>query len=424
MNWSALSISNMFNADWSDVMASVGQAMLDPSSNLPVAILILLIASILVTIILVIILIFVMGVRDEDDELAEAEYAQSIEVAESPLDLEVGEADAAPATPVYARRHPLVDLVIVVGIALLVWVVLGVGTSRDDVCITCHQETPHTQAMLDVENGKYKYVHSSLECVDCHESDSIVGRFGFETLQRSAHFLYGVGATQHSDYGMVASSGCLNCHEKVLDGPTKNKARGVWMSHEEPHAAGAECVDCHSLQNGMVAGGIGGMTRCVNCHDGDTASTECSTCHYADISLAGSAYEPSRHPAPAAQILTPDCGGCHNLKTECDSCHGGIRLPHTSEFIKGGHAREAVLTYWNGNGNTCFKCHTDERNSCGTCHAGKFWAHGPSWKTEHAKANTNGESCVSCHSATQGTVPDRNMCVTLCHTDRTEWIVH
>ena len=415
MNWSALTPTTLFDASWSDVMASVGEAMLDPSANLPVAILLLLIASILVTIILVIILIFVMGIRDEDEVEAEAAAAAAAaaEVAESPV-------VAAPAPP----RHPAVDAVIVIGVALLVWVVLGVGTSRDDVCLSCHQENPHASAMADVVAGEYEYAHESLECVDCHESDSIVGRFGLETLQRSSHFLYGAELTKHSDYGMVASSGCLNCHDEVLDEPVKSEARGVWMSHAEPHDAGAECVDCHSLKNGLVTAGIGGMTRCVTCHDGETASTECDTCHYTDISIAGSAYEPRTHPAPAQLIGTPDCGGCHNLVKECDSCHGGIRMPHTSDFIKGGHAREAVESYWNGNGNACFTCHTDERNSCGNCHSGRFWSHGPTWKTEHSKGETNGNACVACHSRTIGSVPDRNMCVTLCHTDRTEWIVH
>ena len=271
-----------------------------------------------------------------------------------------------------------------------------------------------------VQSDKIEYVHDKLSCVRCHEAGSVLGPFGMNTAVRSVHFLRGFGVSAGSDYGSVTVSACNQCHRSDVAEVAKNETRGVLVSHTEPLEAGMRCVDCHQLRQGMVAGGIGGMSRCVGCHDSVTASATCTDCHFEDVSVAASANRTAVQSTASIQIDVPDCGGCHNLVTQCDPCHYGVRLPHSREFVERGHAREAALDYWTGSGNTCFQCHTATRNPCGDCHQGEFWSHGRDLFFVHRSAAPDGSGCASCHSGTRGVVPERNMCL-LCHPGQEKW---
>ena len=417
-----LDAGSLLTGDWGEFWTVVWTAILDPSSNLPVAILALLMASIIVTIILVIVLLFVMGSSEEDDYVIID--PDDPDGAATPVAVAVAGAESGvqyvPEPVVVKTRSPLVEWAFAVGLVALVWFALGFSTASDDMCLSCHAENPHASALKSVEAGKLEYVHQDLSCVRCHEPGSVFGPYGMNTLVRSVHFVRGLGIGNASDYGSVTVSACNQCHATAIEGTIENEKRGVLVSHVEPLDAGMRCVDCHSLNQGLVGDGIGGMSSCVACHDNVTASATCTDCHVQDVSVASSANRPAAQSIADVQIPVPDCGGCHNMATQCDPCHGGIRLPHSQEFVERGHAREAALDYWTGDGNTCFQCHTKTRNSCGNCHRGEFWSHGRDNYIVHRGAAPDGSSCAACHSGTKGAVPERNFCL-LCHPGQERW---
>jgi hypothetical protein len=109
------------------------------------------------------------------------------------------------------------------------------------------------------------------------------------------------------------------------------------------------------------------MNNCLNCHDGKTASTTCTTCHTTDDPATAST---SRISVGGEQLVTDyksHCYTCHD-PAPCDSCHG-IHMPHTVAFKTTSlHAYEGTKALWTGSGK-CSKCHTATHNSCiGTCH--------------------------------------------------------
>jgi hypothetical protein len=191
-----------------------------------------------------------------------------------------------------------------------------------------------------------------------------------------------------------------------------NETRGLRVSHKEPLAAAATCIDCHTLKAGMVGFHNAGMDPCLRCHDGEQASAECATCH--DESAAAARAHTTSF--AAEQISELSCGGCHDEATECDGCHGGVRLPHSIEFKTYAHARAGAVNFWYEGGKTCGKCHTATRRPCQQCHGdmlGKGHGGEPWLATGHETATA--QACDTCHrqfaySAT------RDFCEDVCHT--------
>jgi hypothetical protein len=82
-----------------------------------------------------------------------------------------------------------------------------------------------------------------------------------------------------------------------------------------------------------------------------------------------------------------DCGGCHDQRP-CDDCHG-LRMPHTTPFVKWQHARDAAF----GRKQVCWRCHT--MGTCAGCHTAPFEGHGPDWRLRH-RGNARNAICP-CH---------------------------
>ncbi|MDZ4167747.1 MAG: cytochrome c3 family protein [Coriobacteriia bacterium] len=409
-----LDLYALLTTDFGDVWERVGEAILDPTADLQLAILVYAIASLLVTVILVAVIVFLMSAEDTEEGGSDSSGESHVMTAPT----------RSPQRVRVDHRSPVQRAVstgaITLGVCLLVWLALGAGTASDLSCEGCHAETVHT-VLASTDSTATQDPHESVSCVGCHEPGSVVGRYGAATIARSAHYLYGFELADRGEYGIVTTRSCLNCHPEIPRETIENDTRGIRVSHVEVLDAGATCVDCHSLREGVVRSDIGGMTRCIRCHDGTQASAECDYCHFKDISAAASGSRPGGTDAARALIGTPDCGGCHDLVTSCDPCHGGVRLPHSEEFIRGGHARQAVESYWYGDGKACVQCHTTTRRSCGSCHLGSFWSHPKSRSVEHQGADPNNNGCVACHYGTAGTLPGRNFCIDLCHTDREDW---
>jgi hypothetical protein len=368
----------------SDVIKSIPDLLRDPSAN-PLQSGILL--GIFVTLVLIVLVSVVLSVVRpsyyEDDELSRSEDSEE----------EPGQADqaVAPARPM--SRLTVASIVILALVA--VWVVAGVTTSNSAVCLSCHVNTVHKAA-------KPNDPHANVSCVDCHETGGPVARVTVNVATRIEHFILAQNDPKHvTGYGRpVASDGCLSCHGSQISSTYYNRAQGVRVSHKEPLASGAQCVDCHALASGVVNSTTVGMAPCLRCHDGKTAKATCSLCHTGDPALA---IRSTVATGGMASVLVPNpqCGTCHTDMSKCNACHG-IAMPHSADFMAYGHARVAAIEIWNnGSAKVCVKCHYPGHNSCQApgCHTAPFPAHpSPAWRTLHTVSPWSGaQTDCSCH---------------------------
>ena len=364
-----------------EVIRSIPDILRDPSANPVQAAILLGIVVALVLIVLVSVVLVIMRPSREEEELLREELGEDVEI----------ETVARPIS------WPTI-LSVVVLVALAIWVITGVTTSSADVCSSCHRSTAHTSAPPGGDP------HASVACVSCHEGGGRVARLTVNLATRVRHVVAArIGVSGGGGYGRpVASDGCANCHRGQIEGVFYNKKQGVRVSHEEPLAAGAQCVDCHTLANGAVSSVTVGMAPCLRCHDGKRAKAECNVCHVGDPS---GAIRSSVTTGSMASVLVPNpqCDGCHTDMSSCDACHG-ISMPHSLEFRAYGHAREAATDIWsNGSAGaeTCAKCHYPGHNNCiqDGCHGAPFPSHpSPAWRDLHKLATWSGsQNTCACH---------------------------
>lgn len=263
-------------------------------------------------------------------------------------------------------------------------------TGSDTYCAkTCHanQESVILAGRTD---------HAS--CVACHEPPAGISTIPLNVASRVGMVvsqLRGVAPTST----VVDSRACLRCHQSAMRNVVTSST-GIRMSHAETNAAGTVCTSCHPTA-GHSNLRTQSMSTCLVCHDGKKASADCATCHVkqplATVAVASNAATTTlgsgKVTFPLVDLGPPNCAGCHDLKTQCDTCHG-VRMPHSDEFIKGGHA---VVAAFDGK-QVCQKCHSV--TFCSDCHKSFDSAHSPTWKVDHQKFAWN-EGC-SCHPRAQG----------------------
>lgn len=318
------------------------------------------------------------------------------------------QAAAAPREPesLGVRLTRWIAVPIVVGAAL--FVLTGVTTSSTGTCISCHEDRLHAQS-VDFDP------HIEVSCVSCHEVGGAFARVTTLVSSRVWHFSAQPLGLEPAPYGRpISSVACSGCHQASLSGVREDEERGVRNKHDEPLAAGAQCVDCHRLEAGIVTERTVGMAPCLRCHDGVQASAECSTCHTKDPAQAIRSAATTPGAMAARQVPDPGCDGCHDqVKEGCDDCHG-IRLPHTPEFSAWAHARPAAEDLWDNGGQMCGRCHYEQRRSCTLCHE-RFLAHAASWQRDHGVGISYRSGC-GCHDQ-KAYVRGRQFCV-LCHETR------
>lgn len=351
------------------------------------------------------------GGDDEDEYYYEDDEEAPISVVPVVVEPEEPEEPEEPRTPM--ARWLFTTLWIAAFAA--VWIVGGIVSERDAVCLSCHGSQPYHVAR---NNPKLKDPHRKVSCVACHEGGNAVTRVTTAVPLRGVHYVFGMlgRGTTAREYGTpVANRSCASCHKKALSGTIVNASQGVRMSHAEPLRAKAQCADCHATHKdtGVTDAVTVGMAPCLRCHNQQQASAKCEYCHTKDIALAvrsRGAVQPRVH-----STVDWKCSSCHTDQTRCNRCHG-TSMPHTEAFKNGGHAREAVLDIWLNNGQGCKRCHGPNHRPCQACHTGTFPAHGsPSWLKDHQAADPNQNGCDNCHGY-RAWMAGRNFCED-CHPD-------
>jgi hypothetical protein len=379
----------------------------DPMSNLGAALALYAMVAIVITIVIIVgVMLVLSGSDDETDEVTEQAAAADEPEAGEPAESHeepVGSESADEHAPPRRRRSKLATAVIVLATLAIFWATTGYSTSGDSACAACHDKSPHASA------DKPRDPHAGVTCVACHEPGGAVSRAITGVGPRILHVIGHIaGGSVSRDYGRVTRSACASCHASAIARTTVDAARGIRMSHKEPLAAGATCLDCHRLKSGVLLARGVGMSPCIRCHDSKTAPSACATCH--DKKAANAARV--RTVTPAVQVPQVKCGGCHDQARECDSCHG-VRLPHSKEFMTYAHARAGAVDLWFNGGRTCAKCHTATRNPCSRCHSSMLGTgHGPGNALAHQKASS--AACDSCHGS-RAYMGGRDFCKDLCH---------
>lgn len=264
-------------------------------------------------------------------------------------------------------------------------------------CVRCHETAPSvvTHAQSD---------HAMIDCMACHGGSGVSGPVA--TRVHAAGNLVAHVVRARPGLAMnVSNTECRGCHEEVTTGV--RESRGIRVRHSDFVAVGARCLDCHGSVGHAAKPGRARrptMDTCLSCHDNITASTECTTCHTADIAVAESI--PEGYPKVHLSQDRP-CGGCHTLEL-CTACHG-LEMPHPATFAL--PEQHAPLAAFDKKEKLCFRCHKPDE--CLRCHQA-FAAHGPDWKQTHGfGGRAAGDGCKNCHNESAA----KNYC-DLCHKGR------
>ncbi|MHB0938201.1 MAG: NapC/NirT family cytochrome c [Armatimonadota bacterium] len=265
-------------------------------------------------------------------------------------------------------------------------------------CEKCHTAPDET---LTVFGGDFKHApHTEkgrLDCARCHrannpedaghgkltltQSDCRSCHAGRKSSPHPANWQQGHGASAKKGDRTCASchakNECNTCHGGVAmpHAASWSKAHGASAKKNEDSCRRChqqnECASCHETkrphadnwipQHGKQAKAAPG--KCATCHQ----QSDCATCHK-DGGIKPSTHGqqwPKDHPKVGEQNKQL-CGMCHAQKAKqdvCNTCHGGVAMPHSDDFKMGGHSTSASFDAKSA----CFTCHKKEE-TCAQCH--------------------------------------------------------
>ena len=293
---------------------------------------------------------------------------------------------------------------------------INYASGSNKVCTSCHKTTIHEKSFSAAGP------HQGVQCVSCHEPSGFAARSLTSLFPRVSHILIGTDLAQQetaaqqnnsssgdasadaslfvdemsTTYGGVSSQACVQCHKSIREGVSTNSTSGIRVEHKQFLTSGTKCIDCHTKSTSGQIEYSKGMDACIMCHDGSKAPSECSTCHTKNFAAASAARV--RPVNGIKHDITINCYQCHN-SARCDSCHGGVRMPHSEKFMTTGlHAYDGANALWN-NTTKCTKCH-DYKGDCKKCH-GDLPYHqkiDKKFASTHATGMFENKPCGLCHS--------------------------
>lgn len=292
-----------------------------------------------------------------------------------------------------ARRIPWLPVLVILGFLIASSEAAFIGaTYTQRGCTSCHEPRVASEANAATPHG-------AVECLDCHRPP---GPFSLVSLNLQAARNMLVAASPwsqpHPSRAIVHDTACKKCHDVVL-AQRLTVANDIRMSHAEPAEAGLSCQSCHATALHMRARLTRDMghSACADCHDGEQAATQCSTCHLREpprdrAALTGTeaaTHGDNRLKAHGMGDMDA-CTICH-ARTFCKQCHG-VDLPHARVAFPYLHDDEALEV----GTEVCVSCH--QQSFCTSCHIMEM-PHPGSFLAQHPQqvAERGQDVCSRCH---------------------------
>ncbi|PKQ16272.1 MAG: hypothetical protein CVT67_05680 [Actinobacteria bacterium HGW-Actinobacteria-7] len=206
--------------------------------------------------------------------------------------------------------------------------------------------------------------HARMSCVDCHVEPGFKGFASFAIQSVPAFYSQLLGGPKRTNlFKPPSRRACQKCHTNYrLVSPD-----GDLLIPHRAHVVvlHINCVVCHkNLVHSENAKGFNRpeMATCFKtCHDGVTATNQCTKCHTRKEA-------PDNHLQPnwlaihSQKSQTIDCGKCHGWTPDyCNDCHKRRPKSHTAGW-RNDHQFPALK-----NGKGCLVCHGGEK-FCKACH--------------------------------------------------------
>jgi hypothetical protein len=257
-----------------------------------------------------------------------------------------------------------------------------------------------------------------MKCLDCHDA-----------VRES---------WKSADLNLPKEARCAPCHAQVRDpqqcaychpGPEPPAgfdfpAAFLRFDHRGHVGRGARCLDCHPgvpERELATVRDLPRMAACLECHQRQKASTDCSACHPTGpegrvaVRLAGGTLKPASHRPgwdrahrAEAEASAGTCLACH-AEADCLSCHDGSERPaiHPADWVvlhpQAAISNETRCQSCHRLDAFCTDCHSRTGVKFGTLPGGAFhpagWASPGVTPSHHSHvARRNIEACASCHA--------------------------
>ncbi|WP_286977117.1 NapC/NirT family cytochrome c, partial [Candidatus Aquicultor secundus] len=174
------------------------------------------------------------------------------------------------------RRNVIIAAIVVVGLGLVLVVALFV-TSAPGYCNTCHEMKSDYQAWKSS-------VHKTVDCETCHIGPG-AGNFIVGKVSALKEVYYHFTNTYQKPINKgsrisqeMPSSRCIPCHRS----PGRVSTSTLIFEHDPHIEAGLRCPFCHNRVSHPGVKGYNSrikMSLCVDCHQKNEVSTECTICH-------------------------------------------------------------------------------------------------------------------------------------------------
>lgn len=260
-------------------------------------------------------------------------------------------------------------------------------------------------------NHEFHVTEMEVECESCHPDIT--------------------SSTKASDKNLPTMENCGDCHDveddencgmchRDTDEPLElaNPPRPINFNHKVHLDNKVNCTLCHgavAATEKLTEKNMPKMAVCMNCHDGNRASSECALCHGTRLTLKDLHPGDWRHQHGEIATFKRDyCVSCHKKESYCVDCHSGdnlTRMTHDLNY-RYTHGLDARAKE-----NRCLTCH-DARSFCNDCHLRErrmpLEHSTANWRDRHGLAAISDvENCSICHDT-----PDPTCARSGCHTDR------